>query len=224
TPTDGAAGGPDLGGGAGGMFYFDCSLGGGGAPGANGANGDPGAGATRQGTVTDAGWVPASGELGTAGHVGQGGGGGRGSLESGGGGGGAGGCGGGPGSYGTGGGGSIALLLFNASVSLVDSELVSAQGGDGGSGTIGQLGMSGGAKGLRSQSTACDGGDGGRGGRGGLGGGGAGGISAAIVYSGPAPTVTSSVLTPGSGGAAGPAWTGGNPGVAGLSVAIHDAN
>lgn len=84
--------------------------------------------------------------------------------------------------------------------------------------------MNGGAKGSSYQGMGCDGGDGGKGGDGGPGGSGAGGISAPIIYTGTAPAVTFSTLTPGAAGAAGPAVGGGNAGIPGTSVSQYKAN
>ncbi len=159
-----------------------------GAYGSPGRSGEPGAGATVVGTLTEEGWVGKAGTRGQHGSPGGGGGGGYGTAGAGGG-GGAGGCGGEGGGGGSAGGSSIALLILDAEVVLVASELMAAEarpGGLGGTGQKGQEGLYGPVGGNRGRGSgrACDGGSGGMGGGGGPGGGGAGGVSAGIVWSG----------------------------------------
>ncbi|WP_394822714.1 hypothetical protein [Pendulispora albinea] len=175
--------------------------GGAGQAGANGATGQS-AGDAGYGSIRPEGWLPASGISGEHGGTGQGGGGGRGGLcagagfgaldehNEGGGGGGCGGCGGTGGNGGGGGGSSIALLIKDAAVSIVESTLTAKDGAKGGRGTAGTEPSPPGAAGApASAGCACSGGAGGRGGRGGHGGGGAGGLSAGVVYSGLPPQI-----------------------------------
>jgi hypothetical protein len=113
--------------------------------------------------------------------------------------GGAGGCAGPGGTGGGGGGASVALLVIDGAVHVESSELTSSAGGAGGEGKGGAQGTAGG-KGASGWSSAGGGAAGGKGGVGGRGGHGGGGPSIGIVYLGPAPTVTSTTLTPGVGG------------------------
>jgi hypothetical protein len=192
-------------------------------PGRSGANGNAnatlGSGAIEVGDLTASGWQAAapSGEAGN-GRPAQGGGGGgsRSNTGSGGGAGGCGGCGGGGGKVGLPGGISVALLAFEAGVSLDASVLRSGAAGAGGAGGKGQDGQAGGEIGLG----VCDGGPGGNGAGGNGGGGGAGGYSAAIMWKGGSePVVSGGELNAGAPGAAGaggqPGGGAGNPGVAG---------
>ena len=235
-----------------------CSLGGdppngGSAPGGNGLPGQVGAAgdegdAAGAGVFTITGFVPGDGGSGTTGSTGQGGGGGGSAADvrasgndfciyfgASGGGGGGGGCGGLGGEGGTGGGASVALFLWDATVTLVDVTLASDDGGDGGRGALGGEGGVGGdggaggagGSGLQYPSPAAaiqDGGDGGRGGNGGLGGGGgggAGGPSVGILLGGDsaeAPESTGVVVEVGSGGAAGPGSSSANDGLRGEAL------
>ncbi len=206
----------------------------GGGSGASGSIGTTGSGAASVGTLGAAGWVPTAGQSGETGTLGQGGGGGGagGVLNAvgGGGGGGAGGCGGSGGAPGTGGGASIAVLVFNSAIALVNPTLVSGTAGRGGDGAAGQLGQPGGAGGTPG-AASCNGGAGGAGGNGGPGGGGAGGVSAGLLWSGTAPTIngvstpsatTLAGVTVGFGGVAG-TGPAGNNGVPGQQAAVLQA-
>jgi hypothetical protein len=171
-----------------------------GVPGSDGANSGP---ANAEGMVLDLVsngvtiplvWQPrqsqAAGNGTPGGGGGGGGGGGRGpglpaTKGGGGGGGGAGGCGGQGGDGAFGGGGSFGLFIVGGHVTLIDTVIRSAGGGDGGvggSGAEGEAGAAFGQKGLRAADCATcgtggDGGNGGQGGCGGHAGGGAGGPS-----------------------------------------------
>ena len=204
--------------GAGGAGYDDTNLGCTvGRPGADGlAQADGGLGAP-VGSLNGSGWAPGSGTDGLSAYPGQGGGGGGGGQGGGGGGGGCGGCGGAGGPAGHGGGGSVALLLFNASVALGESHLVSAAGGAGGKGSAGETGGGGGSGG---SNVACGGGAGGSGAGGQGGGGGAGGVSVGIL-SNAASHATVDGQTSFMAGAAG---TGGAPGVGGAGGAVGTAH
>ena len=182
------------------------STGAAGGGGLGGSFGSSGVGAAAWASFTAAGWTPAVGQAGASGSAAQGGGGGgtiaAGVTVGGGGGGGAGGCGGAGGPAGTGGGSSMAVLLFDSTVTLdtcVVSSAGAGRGGNGAAGQVGQLGGGGGAGGT----AACAGGHGGQGGQGGPGGGGAGGLSAGVVWLGTPPTITAGSQTPGALGAAG---------------------
>jgi len=174
---------------------------------ATGAAGTEGSGAQDWASFASTGWSPLGGQPGvSAGGVGQGGGGGAavavaGTL-GGGGGGGAGGCGGSVGAPGGGGGSSIAVLVYESAITLNTCTLTAAAAGGGGHGAPGQAGQPGGAGGAPGTG-ACGGGTGGSGGNGGGGGGGAGGVSAGVVWTGTAPTVSGGTQTPGTAGAAG---------------------
>lgn len=184
----GGAGEPALGGGGGGLVG-DCEINSlGGKKGASGQSAGQAAGATTVGELQQTGWVAADGTAGTIGGPGQGGGGGGGYL-GGGGGGGAGGCGGAAGPAGKGGGSSIALAVFEARVTVIESMLEAKSGGRGGHGAVGQLGQTEFGIGGNRNGSACNGGNGGAGGTGGAGGGGAGGSSLGIVYRGQKPEV-----------------------------------
>jgi len=169
--------------------------------------GSPGPGASDWATFSAAGWSPLGGGPGGAGSTGQGGGGGgvQGVVTSagGGGGGGAGGCGGGGGAGAAGGGSSIAILAYNSSVTLLSCTLTAGTAGRGGNGAAGQPGQPGGGGGAGNNVVDCSGGPGGAGSAGGAGGGGAGGLSAGVLWTGTAPTVTGGAQTPGAAGAAG---------------------
>lgn len=169
--------------------------------------GSVGSGASTTATFSSTAWSPTGGLPGGSGTPGQGGGGGGVQAAilgaGGGGGGGAGGCGGAGGLAGTGGGSSIALLVYDSSVTLVTCTLTSAAAGPGGNGAAGQPGQAGGGGGAGYNSDDCGGGAGGSGSHGGLGGGGAGGYSAGVLWSGTAPTITAGTQTPGAVGAAG---------------------
>jgi hypothetical protein len=225
---EGSPGGPqDLSGGTGGEVGASCQNGADGGPAPNVPAAD---GATRLGTLTaDMGWLPGDGGSGQPGRPGKGGGGGSGALEgaTGGGGGGAcGGCGGNGAAGGNGGGSSVGLLLVDAGVSVTDSIVQSASGGNGGAGVDGQTGQTGGTGGNRT-GTACLGGNGGKGADGGASGGGAGGVSVGILWTGDtAPDVSDdTAIDPGEAGLGG---TGGDPlendGIGGVSQEILRLN
>ena len=188
-----------------------------------GSAGSQGPGATDWATFSSTGWSPLGGQAGTGGGAGQGGGGGGASAVAaalgGGGGGGAGGCGGGGGAPGTGGGSSIAVLLFDSSIALNTCALTTAAAGAGGNGAPGQDGQTGGPGGPPGTGS-CGGGTGGNGGNGGGGGGGSGGISAGVVWTGIAPTVTGGTQTSGSAGAAGQNGDGTTTAKAGTAAAV----
>ena len=171
SPSPGGAGGglgtPDLGGGAAGLPGEPCAGPGTGGDGATGTPGDDGTGAETHGTLTEGGWTPESGADGTSGTPGQGGGGGASTSTSGGGGGGCGGCPGAGAAAGTGGGSSIALLVFESTVTVESSELTSRDGGKGGDGTAGQTGQTETGYGGNPAPGACQGGAGAPGGDGG---------------------------------------------------------
>jgi hypothetical protein len=158
----------------------------------------------------------------THGKGGGGGGGGRGGVDycdsygSSGGGGGAGGCGGIHGKGGAGGGGSIGIFLAGSqNIKVIDSQVVSSNGGDGGIGGHGGEGGKGGAGGAGGEHSGSGeqddggcggwGGEGGAGGNGGHGGGGAGGPSFGIVQ------ITSDLIQSGID------FTVGEPGLGGVS-------
>ncbi|WP_394823085.1 hypothetical protein [Pendulispora albinea] len=210
-------GGPDNTG-AGGQGGGNCRAG---INGADAPAGSHGTGASQTGTIQSGTWVPQDGQPGGFGQVGQGGGGGGGGATgrgAGGGSGGAGGCGGNAGNAGKGGGASIALLSIASDVTLVAGALTAKKPGNGGAGASGQKGQLGGGAGSSPSGLACPGGIGGAGGNGGAGGGGAGGVSAAILYSGTAPSLQNDpTLTAASqGGSAGPGGiVGTNDGVPG---------
>jgi len=188
-----------------------------------GGTGTEGAGATDWATFTSSGWSPLNGQPGSTGGVGQGGGGGAafgvGVTQGGGGGGGAGGCGGAGGAPGTGGGSSIALLLYDSTISLASCTLTAAAAGIGGNGAAGQSGQPGGLGGTPGTG-ACGGGEGGGGGTGGGGGGGAGGVSAGVVWTGTAPTISGGTQTFGAPGAAGQNGDGTTTAKAGAAGAV----
>jgi len=203
-PAHGTAGGA-----GGDAAASSCSVGGGGSNGASAPAPTPAAGASKVGSLTSAGWTPASGSDGAVGAAGQGGGGGASSTTGGGGGGGCGGCGGAGGKGGQGGGGSIGLAAFESEVALEDAVLLTGHAGDGGKGIRGQIGQM--EAGFFGNGTmlGCPGGAGGLGGDGAASGGGAGGISVGILWSGSmAPTQHNVSITTGASGAEG---TGGDP-------------
>jgi hypothetical protein len=160
------------------------------------------------GTLAATGWRPGEGTSGSNAAPGQGGGGGgsyaKGApAQNGGGGSGAcGGCGGGGGGGGKAGGASVALVVFQSTVILEASELLTANAGNGGAGKPGADGAAGGIGGNRGNN-ACVGGAGGNGGKGGAGSGGAGGISVGVLYKGPKPTLDATPVTTGDKGTPG---------------------
>jgi hypothetical protein len=259
-PLD-ADGGAALDGGSGLPDYDDD----GGSAGANGAlcallgTGGSGEGApaapsdiptASSGSVSAAGWSPATGASGGFGTPGQGGGGGGAGPETTGfgGGGACGGCGGAGGGGGGGGGGSIALLVYDSSLALSSCTLtpfIAGSGGPGGRGEPGQPGGIGGGGGAR----GCQGGAGGYGSGGNGGQGGPGGVSLGVAFSGTAPAIDGQMAVSGArmngiavsplvasgglGGAGGGATVGGSvvevggaagasgaPGTSGVSQAI----
>jgi hypothetical protein len=178
----------------------------GGGMGVAGAAGSSGAAATTWATFSASGWSPTGGQAGGPAAVGQGGGGGGTTAAAnslgGGGGGGAGGCGGVGGQPGSGGGSSVAVLVFDSVVTLESCTLSASNAGGGGNGAAGQTGQGGGTGGAGSTG-GCGGGTGAAGGSGGPGSGGAGGVSAGVLWTGTAPTVTGGTQTFGVEGAAG---------------------
>lgn len=177
-----------------------------GKPGAAGVAGGAAAASQVPGSVNASGWTAlTTAKKGTNGNPGQGGGGAGSTAALGGGAGGCGGCGGTGGSPGGNGGSSLALLTFDADVTLEDSGLIAGAGGIGGIGGHGQDGQVRGPAG----GGVCSGGVGGHGAGGGGGGGGAGGHSAAIAHSGKPPSQKNCTAKrslggePGSGGAGG---------------------
>ncbi len=224
SPTTNLAGAPKGSGGLGATVVG--TDGDGGIAGTGGAPGPVGTAASAEGAFTSSGFTVASGAAGSNGFPGQGGGGGGASkgnttcIGASGGAGGMGGCGGAKGTAGGGGGASVALLSWSSSVTLDDSELVSADGGDGGKGGNGGPGGSGGAGapgGTNGGTVMGSGGDGAKGGSGGPGGSGSGGTagpSYALVFHGTAPAKTGTVmLTAASGGIAGKGGSAGGVGV-----------
>ncbi|WP_437974416.1 hypothetical protein WMF11_38910 [Sorangium sp. So ce295] len=197
-----------------------------GEKGADGALADRAAGAVGDGLLGFNGWVGVRGDDGKPGGVGQGGGGGGGGKGrspinacpagrpqggAAGGSGGSGGCGGKGGKGGDYGGASIAIVALQGSALTVDdSTVLGAKGGNGGVGGTGQpggFGVSGGLGGrhpLDGSWNACRGGDGGNGGRGGDAGGGLGGHSLGIGSVGASVAIleTATVL-PGQAGTGG---------------------
>lgn len=228
---------------------WNCTVGGtnGGANvGEAGDAGEPGLGGTAPGILASSGYEGTSGLTGGLGTAGQGGGGGgaaKGTTDcdlatpgmqlrtgASAGAGGTGGCGGLGGEGGTSGGSSFGLVSLGATVSLLRTSVRSGNAGDGGDGGFAQPGANpgqGGDGGLGSGGLlpGCDGGNGGIGGNGGGGGGGHGGYSAAIVFTGNAPTEGSQVVK--NKGGLGPGGTGrgngavgGNDGSPGLSCLL----
>ncbi len=183
----GTDGGPDFGGGKGGVSGTptDCGAGGTGKSGAPAPATPAAAGASSLGTLSSSGWTPASGGDGALGSPGQGGGGGASTATSGGGGGGCGGCGGAGGPGGQGGGASIALLLLDTPITLgATVTLTASDAGAGGNGAAGQAAQT--EVGFNGVGTppACNGGNGALGAAGGAGGGAAGGVSAGVLWQG----------------------------------------
>jgi hypothetical protein len=248
TPTAGLPSYGDAGAGAGGANAVSCA---GGGTAQNGADAPMNAADTPSmtlGACSAAGWLPATGVAGADGKPGQGGGGGgNGRLSDGPGGGGAcGGCGGAGGQPGAGGGSSIALLVYQSSVTLTDcvvTALTAGNGGDGGSGETGQAGGSPGDPSGAGVGIGCPGGAAGAGAGGNGGQGGPGGTSLGIAYSGTPPTIDGAVVSQaatyagitsgntGSGGAGGskgaaaslstgPAGVAGASGTNGVAAAI----
>ncbi len=210
------SGGNANGGAAASVFGVDATSGTQGAQGEDGANGSP---VGPVGTFHQDGYDPPVSGAGLDGHVGQGGGGGGASagnaatcIGASGGAGGMGGCGGGHGAGGEGGHASIALLVWQSTVTVTDCVLESAAGGAGGAGGDGATGGTGGEGGpggaiAPGVGEAGKGGKGGRGGNGGSGAGGPGGPSYGLVYGGTKPAETNSctfsVGVGGKGGAGG---------------------
>jgi hypothetical protein len=225
----GSKGFPDHGGGLPGTpDAMDCSAGSGGRIGANAPNIQSGTGALTLGSVSGAGWQPASGTDGETGAPGQGGGGGASLNENGrGGGGGCGSCGGNGGIKGLGGGASISLLAFDSQVVVSTAALIAGAAGSGGNGHVGQQAQTdvGAGGNALSSLNSCNGGNGGRGGDGGASGGGAGGISVGILWAGEqAPDrseVTFEFGTPGEGGLGGE--PGVNDGIDGVALDVFEA-
>lgn len=219
SPGDGSDGQPDHDGdgGEGGKALVGCGNGGAGKDGASAPPGTDGPGASTFGTLTNLNWLPASGEAGDPGKPGQGGGGGSGATTGGGGSGGGGGCGGVGGAAGGGGGASLGLLVLNAGVSLVDSEVTAGDAGDGGAGAMGQDGQQSSGFAGNGFQGGCQGGIGGLGGNGGNGGGGAGGISVGVVVVGTAPVLTNTEVTVGDEGLGGLGAGTDNSGIAGIA-------
>lgn len=218
---NGSPGGPLMTGGtAGNGQGVSCTTGGDGAP---GSVGSPGAASAELGTFSESGFTPAVTADASPGTFGRGGGGGGGAHQCqsaslagpGGGGGGAGGCGGAGGHGGSGGGVSVALLVIDAAVTLLDVTLHSGNGGVGGMGGDGQPGQNGGNGGPEGSKNgdlvadACNGGQGGAGGPGGPGAGGNGGLSALIVVQNGSVDRTGATSDDvlGMGGAGGPGST-----------------
>jgi hypothetical protein len=179
-----------------------------GSGGGNGSSGTDGTSATA-GTITPTGFDPGNGTAGTSGTPGQGGGGGGGSVPldythpyytngqdywgSSGSAGGAGGCAGLAGTPGKGGGASIAILLYDAPITLRACTIEASNGGAGGAGALGSdptpPGEAGGHGGLSGEGQV--GARGGEGGRSGVSGSGAGGHSIGIAVHGTPPTLVS---------------------------------
>ena len=219
---------PSLGGappndGAGGAAFVLCSAGGTGNTGAAGTNGTASSAPTTVGALSSSAWTPSPGTTGSAATRAQGGGGG-GARQGGGGSGACGGCGGAGGGGGGGGGASIAIVVFQSTATIESSALITKAGGNGGSGTAGQIGQAGGGGAAGAGTPAgCTGGDGAKGGNGGAGSGGAGGLSVGILYKGTLPTVDSTTQSSFTGGAAGTAGQGGQPGVNNGPIGIAQA-
>jgi hypothetical protein len=247
----GAPGLPNNGGGQAGQgddgsAGWSCAGNGGeGKTGLPGEAGKEGAGAlmTDLGTLSETGFMPATGGDGQPGKIGQGGGGGGGakggtaecSGQTGNGGasggsGGAGGCGGAGGKGGQGGGASLALVSLKASLTLTQVTLKTGNGGKGGAGGDLQLGGDPGAGGVGGAkvgtlNAGCKGGDGGNGGNGGSGGGGRGGHAIGLVFSGPAPTMDVQQMTIGTAGSGGPGGNNNvknNAGAAGVAAPVRE--
>ncbi|MCL2723862.1 MAG: hypothetical protein FWD69_05435 [Polyangiaceae bacterium] len=182
------------------------------------AGGNGGHGASSYGTLSSTDWTPTPGGDGTNGFPGQGGGGGGGGDKGGGGSGACGGCGGSRGLGGQGGGASIAIALYESTLTLDTCTLQTDNAGNGRNGSTGQVG-GGGGEGRGSYGTGCAGGNGGNGSGGGGGGGGAGGISVGVLYSSGSTfnqdnATTITVGNAGLPGAAGLSSNGGSPSAA----------
>jgi hypothetical protein len=217
----GADGLPDFGGGIGGL-QGTCDVGS--QRGGNAPESDVAPGAKDFGELSASGWTPRAGSAGETGKPGQGGGGGASNASGGGGGGACGSCGGAGGPGGAGGGASIAVAVFESSVTVEDCELVTSDAGDGGAGTTGQTAQTEAGRGGNGSAGSCSGGDGGLGADGGPGGGGAGGIAVGVLYRGAAPPAIDSNTSvalgnPGAGGPGGHA--GENDGVPGTAAALR---
>jgi CBS domain-containing protein len=184
--------------------------------GSAGTDGDPGVAASASGALSATGYTSADGNAGSDGHTGQGGGGGGGSLSTAtcvagsGGVGGMGGCGGTHGTGGHGGGASIAMIVWDSGVTLVDTSLHSSNGGaagnggDAGSGGLGKIGTAPPDSVTQAVPRGGPGGKGGDGGNAGSGSGGSGGPSYALVFHGTKPVeLGMTTLTSSPGGAAG---------------------
>ncbi|MEO5727718.1 MAG: hypothetical protein ABI134_14530, partial [Byssovorax sp.] len=111
------------------------------------------------------------------------------------------------------GGSSIALLNWNANVTMNNCTLTAGMGGDGGAGGAGQPGQLGGSGGkggtVRKGPPGCTGGNGGNGGNGSDGGGGQGGHSLGIAMKNGTLNIQIDQLTlgmPGSGGLKNECW------------------
>lgn len=200
--------------------------------GLSGADGDDGAAPTAGiGTVADGVYSAtnkgADGLPGQSGWPGRGGAGGNSTghsgdvcgsdyrVGSGGGQGGLGGCGGGRATGGTAGGGSVALVVVDSSVKILNARISVGDGGLGGNGAQGGTGQPGaaGALGGAAQSSTFQGAQGQAGGNGGVGGDGGpggGGPSIAILYKGAMPEVTDAVYEIGTPGDGGQAFSGSN--------------
>ena len=186
-----------------------------GTAGADGAIGTPG---SALGALSADGYAAADGVPGTNGAPGNGGRGGRGGNPllsagvaapdawrgEGGDGGGAGGCPGLAGAAGTGGGASIALALIDSPVVVDGTQLIAGKAGTAGRGTFGSDPTLGGAAGTPwSADPVFTGRPGGQGGLAGISTNGGNGPSAAVLYSGAAPSIRGGAkLLPGKGGAA----------------------
>ena len=231
TGTGGFSGGGSGGSGGSGGGYWSCPLGGGGGgaqgnDGARGTDGNLGPQAANAGTMTAAGFSPATGGTGTRGTAGGGGGGGGGGGSGswpcvkdrggGGGGGGGGGCGATEGKGGGGGGGSFGIFAYASTVNVAGGTVASARAGDGGVGGNGATGgaAGGGGSGSNGSSDAyggARGGNGGGGGNSGAGAGGTGGPSYGIYAK------NSTVTTDGVQASNGAFGVGGNGGTANLA-------
>ncbi len=179
-----------------------------GVAGGNGSSGTDGASAP-SGTITLTGYDPGNGTPGTSGAPGQGGGGAGGSVPldythpyytngqdywgASGGAGGAGGCAGVAGTAGKGGGASIALVLYDAPITLRTCTIEASNGGAGGAGALGSDPTPPGEAGTHAGISAEGfvGGRGGEGGRSGVSGSGAGGHSIGLAVHGAQPTLVS---------------------------------
>ena len=195
-----------------------------GGQGDSGVVGTPGTGGGEDGflgTLGSDGIAGVAGLPGLSGEPGKGGGGGGGSKATGtcngagGGSGGAGGCGGKAGTGGQAGGSSIALVSFNAHITLTEVSLtvgIGANGGRGGNGQQGQFGGQNGDGGMASgsgENPGCNGGVGGKGGNGGSGGGGRGGHALGMAFKGTPPLGVPTLASEGAAGLGGYGGTNG---------------